>query len=354
MGRESGDRMAGSSRNRWYAASGVVERHEDRIDESKGAWMKLVIATNEGEANYGLLNGIPDLTVVRVDGHDDLVREIADADVLYGRPNAEVLAAAKQLKLVQSQSAGVDFLMHLPELVESDVVLANTRGAHAPSIAEHAFGLLLSLTRKIPLSLEYQHKHQWRWENSYREPREIMGSTVGILGYGQIGRAIAQRASGFEVQLLAVDLYPGKGDRFVETVWPVDRLHDMLALTDILMVAAPLTRETHHMLGAKEFAAMPKNSIVIAVSRGGIIDEPAMIDALNSGHLWGAGIDVNEVEPVPADNPLWDMPNVVISHHLAGSSWQKEKRCVEILIENIRRLQGGEDLINVVDKQAGF
>ncbi len=316
--------------------------------------MKLVIATNEGEANYGLLDGIPDLTVVRADSHDDLVREIADADVLYGRPDAEVLAAAKQLKLVQSQSAGVDFLMNFPELVESDVVLSNTRGAHAPSIAEHAFGLLLALTRKIPLSLDYQHKHQWRWENSYREPREIMGSTIGILGYGQIGRAIAQRASGFEVQLLAVDLYPGSGDRFVETVWPVDKLPDMLALTDILMVAAPLTRETHHMLGAKEFAAMPPGSIVIAVSRGGIVDEPALIDALNSGHIWGAGMDVNEVEPVPADSPLWDMPNVVMSHHLAGSSWQKEKRCVEILIENIRRLQDGAELINVVNKQAGF
>ena len=316
--------------------------------------MKLVIATTEGETNFGLLNGIPNLTVVRADDHDDLLREIVDADVLYGRPDAEVLAAAKQLKLVQSQSAGVDFLMNFPELVESEVILSNTRGAHAPSIAEHAFGLLLSLTRKIPLSLDYQHKHQWRWEGAYREPREIMGSTIGILGYGQIGRAIAQRASGFEVQLLAVDLYPGTGDRFIETVWPVDRLPDMLALSDILMVAAPLTRETHHMLGAKEFAAMPKNGIVIAVSRGGIVDEAALADALTSGHLWGAGIDVNEIEPVADDCPFWDMPNVVMSHHLAGSSWQKEKRCVEILIENIRRLQDGAELINVVDKQAGF
>src|SRR5690606_14631805 len=112
-----------------------------------------------------------------------------------------------------------------------------------------------------------------------------------------------QRASGFEVEMLAVDVHPGGGDRFVDAVWPVDKLHDMLAMSDILMVAAPLTRETHHMLGAKEFAAMPKNSIVIAVSRGGIIDEPALAEALASGHVWGAGLDVNEVEPVPADSP---------------------------------------------------
>lgn len=316
--------------------------------------MKLVIATEEGDAYFGLLDGIANLDIVRVSSHDDLLREIVDADILYGRPDKEVLAAGKQLKLIQAQSAGVDFLMNFPELVESDVVLSNTRGAHAPSIAEHAFALLLSLTRKIPASLDYQHKHQWRWDGAYREPREIMGSTIGILGYGQIGRAIAQRASGFEVTQLAVDVHPGGGDRFVETVWPVDRLHDMLALTDILMVAAPLTRETHHMLGAKEFAVMPKNSIVIAVSRGGIIDEDALADSLRSGHIWGAGLDVNEIEPVGADSPFWDMPNVVMSHHLAGSSWQKERRCVEILVENVRRLQDGADLVNVVDKKAGF
>jgi phosphoglycerate dehydrogenase-like enzyme len=316
--------------------------------------MKLVIATEEGDAYFGLLEGIPNLQVVRASTPDELLTEIADADILYGRPDARVLAAAKNLKLVQSQSAGVDFLMNFPELVESDVVLSNTRGAHAPSIAEHAFALLLSLTRKIPASLDYQRKHQWRWEGAYREPREIMGSTVGIVGYGQIGRAIAQRASGFEVQMLAVDVNPGGGDRFVDTVWPVDRLHDMLQLTDILMVAAPLTRETHHMLGAKEFAAMPQNSIVIAVSRGGIIDEAALADSLASGHLWGAGLDVNEIEPVGADSPFWDMPNVVMTHHLAGSSWQKERRCVEILVENVRRLQDGVELLNVVDKKAGY
>lgn len=316
--------------------------------------MKLVISTFEGEANFGLLDEIPNLTVVRIDAHEDLVREIADADVLYGRPDAEVLAAAKQLKLVQSQSAGVDFLMNFPELVESDVVLSNTRGAHAPSIAEHSFGLLLSLTRKIPTCLNYQRDHQWRWDGAYREPREIMGSTIGILGYGQIGRAIAQRASGFGVNLLAVDLFPGKGDDHVAEVWPIDRLHEMLAQTDILMIAAPLTRETHHMIGDAELSAMPDDAIVIAVSRGGVLDEDALLAGLKSGHIWGAGLDVNEIEPVSADNPLWDLPNVVISHHLAGSSWQKERRCVEILVENVKRLQNGDELINIVDKRAGF
>ena len=245
--------------------------------------MKLVIATEEGDAYFGLLDGIPNLTVVRTSTREDLLNEIVDADIYYGRPDAELLAAAGQLTLIQAQSAGVDFLMNFPELVESDVILSNTRGAHAPSIAEHAFGLLLSLTRKIPVSIDYQRKHQWRWDNAYREPREIMGSTLGIVGYGQIGRAIAQRASGFEVQTLAVDLHPGGGDRFVETVWPIDRLHDMLALTDTLMVAAPLTRETYHMLGAREFEAMPPKSIVKSwLDRRNGPDSPKASRALGS------------------------------------------------------------------------
>ena len=184
-----------------------------------------------------------------------------------------MLAAAKKLKLVQSQSAGVDFLMNFPELVESDVVLSNTRGAHAPSIAEHAFGLLLvadaqdsglaRLPAQASMALGRCVSRAARDHGEHDRHSWVWADRPGDCAAG----------SGFEVQMLAVDVYPGGGDRFVETVWPVDRLPDMLAMTDILMVAAPLTRETHHMLGAKEFATMPPNSIVIAVSRGGIIDE---------------------------------------------------------------------------------
>jgi phosphoglycerate dehydrogenase-like enzyme len=185
-------------------------------------------------------------------------------------------------------------------------------------------------------------------------PKELMGSTMGILGYGQIGRAIAQRAAGFGMRILAVDVTTGSGAPYTDEVWHVSRLHDMLAQSHVLAIAVPYTPDTRHLVDAAALAAMPTGGFVVAVSRGGIIEEGALIAALQSGHLAGAGLDVCEREPLPQDSPLWDLPNVIISPHLAGSSTQKERRCVEILAENLRRFGQGQPLINVVDKQLGY
>jgi phosphoglycerate dehydrogenase-like enzyme len=265
-----------------------------------------------------------------------------------------MLASAPKLKWVQTPSAGVDFLMRVPELVEADIVVTNTRGAHAASIAEHTFGLLLALTRAIPMSVRWQGERYWGRKESYRIPREIMGSTLGIVGYGHIGRMVAKRAAGFEMRVLAVDLFPAAGDEVVTEVWPVDRLHEMLGQSDAVVVAAPYTQTSRHLIDAAALAAMKPDAYLIAISRGGVVDEEAMCDALERGHLGGAGIDVCETEPLPAESRLWNFPNVLITPHLAGSSWQKEARCVDILIDNLGRFQRGEALRNVVDKRAGF
>lgn len=317
--------------------------------------MKLVIATAEGEHVFdSALGSIPDLEIVRVESSVEAIPHIADADVYYGRPSDELVAAAPNLKLIQAQSAGVDFLMKMPVLAASSIPLANTRGAHAPSIAEHAFALLLSLTRALPATFDWQRSKYWARGEGYRLPREIMGSTMGIVGYGAIGKAIAQRAVGFGMKVIAVDVYPAAAEEFAGDVWPISKLHDLMAESDVVAVAAPYTRESHHILDAAAFAAMKPGGIVIAVSRGGIVDEDALIASLKSGHLGGAGIDVCEIEPLLETSEFWGLPNVVITPHLAGSSTQKEERCVGILRENILRLQCGEALINLVDKQAGF
>lgn len=317
--------------------------------------MKLVIAIDEGEIFFDeLLGTIEGLEIVRVATPADAVPVIADADVYYGRPSDDIVAAGAKLKLIQAQSAGVDFVHKMPGLVACDIPLANTRGAHAPSIAEHGFGLLLAMTRAIPISLRWQQERHWGRTDGYRMPKEMMGSTMGIVGYGAIGKAFAQRAVGFGMKVAAIDLYPSSGQPYVDEVWPVDRLQDLMAISDVVAVAAPYTPETHHLLDAAAFAAMPAGGYLIAVSRGGIVDEPAMLAALDSGHLAGAGLDVCEVEPLPADSPIWDHPNIVLTPHLAGSSSQKERRCVEVLRENILRLQKGDALINLVDKRLGF
>jgi D-2-hydroxyacid dehydrogenase (NADP+) len=316
--------------------------------------MKLLLASIEGDQYFDLLNDVPDLEIVRASSPDEMLAHAADVDVAYAFPSPEFLAAATKLRWIQSPSAGVDYLMRFPQLVESDIVLTNTRGAHAPSIAEHTFGLLLSLTRCVPISLDWQKRKHWGRQEGYRLPREIKGSTMGIIGFGQIGRAVAQRAKAFEMDILAVDAVAGSGAPYCDEVWSTERLHDLLSASDVVVVAAPYTKESHHLLSTDEFAAMKADAYLIVVSRGGIVDEAALAASMQSGHLAGAGIDVAEKEPLSQDSPLWDLPNVILTPHLAGSSFQKERRCVEVLRENLLRFGRGEPLMNVVDKRAGY
>jgi phosphoglycerate dehydrogenase-like enzyme len=317
--------------------------------------VKLVIATEEGDQFFDELIGtIPGIEVVIVPSPAAALEHIADADVYYGRPSDELVAAGTKLRLIQAQSAGVDFVMKMPGLQASPVPLANTRGAHAPSIAEHTFGLLLALTRGLPTCTTWQQKRYWARGEGYRMPREVMGGTIGIVGYGAIGRAIAQRAVGFDMNVVAVDLFPAMDAPYVDEVWPVSRFHDLLGASDVVAIAVPYTPDTHHMFDAAAFAAMKPGAYLVAVSRGGIVDEPALVEALQSGRLAGAGLDVAEAEPLPESSPLWDLPNIILTPHLAGASPQKERRCVEVLRENILRLERGEDLTNLVNKQLGF
>jgi phosphoglycerate dehydrogenase-like enzyme len=316
--------------------------------------MKLLIASDEGEAFFDLLTDVPDLEVVRAATPDAALALAADADVIYAKPTRELLAAARKVRWIQSPSAGVDFLLALPELVESEIILTNTRGAHGPSIAEHVFGLLLGLTRCLPTCLAWQARKHWGRVEGYRLPRELKGATMGIVGYGAIGRAVAQRAVAFEMPVLAVDTASGSGAPFCEAVWPPERLTELLARSDAVVIAAPYTRQTHHLIDAAALAAMKPDAYLIAVSRGGIIDEAALAEALRAGRLAGAGIDVAEREPLPPESPLWELPNVIITPHLAGSSPQKERRCVEILRDNLLRFARGEPLLNVVDKRLGY
>jgi phosphoglycerate dehydrogenase-like enzyme len=318
--------------------------------------MKVVLTQTEGFAHFGLLDDLdlPDLRIVLVTTPEDLAREIADADVFYGFPTPDLVREAKALRWIQSPSAGVNFLQDLSELVENDVVLTNTRGAHGPSIGEHTFALLFALTRHIPESVAAQRAHYWARPELYRTSREMRGLTMGIVGYGAIGRAVAQRAKGFDMEILAVDPHPEPAAPFVVETWSMDRLPELLRQSDVVVVAAPLTDASYHLVDAAALAQMKPDAYLIVVSRGGIVDEEALVDALVAGHLAGAGLDVTEIEPLPAESRLWDAPNLIITPHTAGDSSEKERRCVEILRENLLRYTSGETLLNVVDKRRGY
>lgn len=320
--------------------------------------MKIVLAGLEGQAHFPLLNSlhdeIPDLTIIEELDPAKALSAVADADIVYGMPSAAIVQAAPRLRWIQSSSAGVEYIANIPEVVESDIIVTNTRGAHGPSIGEHAFAMLFALTRAMPLSWDQQQRRVWDRSHIYRSAREMYGSTMGIIGYGAIGRAIAQRAAGFEMRLIAVDANPVLPDDHVRDVWPMSRLDDLLATADVVMVTAPLTPETRHLIDAAHLARMKPEAYLIVVSRGGIVVESALADALSSGRLAGAAIDVAEIEPLPAESPLWGAPNLIITPHTAGASTEKERRCVEIFRDNVVRFHRGEPLRNVVDKRRGY
>jgi phosphoglycerate dehydrogenase-like enzyme len=320
--------------------------------------VKLVLTGREGEAHFGILEDlkdrIPGLEIVTELDPAKALAAVHDADVVYGMPSAELVAAAPNLKWIQSSAAGVEYIARIPEVVESDILVTNTRGAHGPSIGEHTFALLFALTRYMPECWDRQKARRWDRSDLYRQAREMYGSTMGIVGYGAIGRAIARRAAGFEMPLLAVDANAVLPDDHVTEVWPISRLGDMVEQSDVIVITAPLTPETHHMFDAALLAKMKPTAYLVVVSRGGIVDEHALAEALRAGRIAGAAIDVTETEPTPQDNPLWDAPNLILTPHMAGASTEKERRCVEVLRDNMIRFHHGDPLINQVDKRRGY
>jgi phosphoglycerate dehydrogenase-like enzyme len=277
---------------------------------------------------------------------------IGDVDAVYGQLTADDFASASRLRWVQSPSAGVEWMWRVPGLQDSDIVVTNMRGAHAATIAEHTFGMLLTHTRALRTFERHQHDHHWGRGDLVVSG--IKGLTMGIIGFGNIGRAIARRATGFEMRVLAVDADPVPAGEGVEEVWPLDRLEDLCRESDVLVISAPMTPNSRGMVGAEHIRRMKRGSYLLQVSRGGIVNESALVDALEEGHLAGAALDVTETEPLPVGHPLWTAPNLVITPHSSAASKLTTELVWSILSENVGRFVRGEPLINLVDKRKGW
>jgi phosphoglycerate dehydrogenase-like enzyme len=277
-----------------------------------------------------------------------------DVDALFGQLTPDEYAQSTQLRWVQSSSAGVEWIARVPGLVDSDIVITNMRGAHAATIAEHTFAMLLALTRTLPGFAAHQQSHEWGRGEVGVGMRGIKGLTMGIVGFGNIGRAIARRATGFEMRVLAVDaeeVPPGEG---VQEVWPLSRLNELCEQSDVLTISAPITPRSRGMIGREQVGLLRRGSYILQVSRGAIVDEPALVDALEEGHLQGAGLDVTATEPLPVGDPLWTAPNTIITPHTSAYSDLTMQLVYEILSENVGRFVRGEPLMNMVDKRRGY
>jgi phosphoglycerate dehydrogenase-like enzyme len=277
--------------------------------------------------------------------------ELADADAVIGNISPEIMRAAPRLKWVQVGSAGVERFL-TPELVKSSIVLTNCKIVQGPEIADHAFAMLLALTRQINRAVVDRTKQSWPTQE-YR-PLELRGRTAVIVGVGGIGTQIAVRASAFGMRVIGVDPKDIPLVPYLEKTVPPDRLNEVLPEADVVFVSAPHTPQTEKMFGERQFSLIKPNGYFIAVSRGKLYDANALVAALQSKHLAGAGLDVTDPEPLPKGHALWQFENVVITPHIAGRSDGEYRRYMELYKENLRRFAAGEPLLNVVDKQKGY
>ena len=293
---------------------------------------------------------VPNVTIVTGRG-PEATAAIADADAVIGGIRPEAFKTAKNLKWVHVSSAGVEKDL-FPELINSDVIVTNAKNIYGPQIADHAFAFLLSLTRKLNQTIPRQGEEAW---GGGREGMfELNGKTAVIIGVGGIGSQIAQRAHGFGMKVIGVDIRDIPPNNEINRVVPPDQLDSVLPLADVVFISAPHTAKTEGMMGAKQFELLKKGSYFIAVSRGKVYNTGGLVKALDEGRLAGAGLDVVDPEPLPKGHPLWKFKNVVITPHTAGGSDNLASRNDTLITENIRRFAAGRPLMNVVNKKEGF
>lgn len=293
-----------------------------------------------------------------------------DIEILYTHRGDFDLQQVPGLRWVQVDSAGINLLQGT-QLWESGVTITSANGVHAIQIAEHVFAVLLALGHQLPLAQRFQMSAHWADAKEleiFQKPQELAGMTLGIAGYGAIGRQVARLAQAFGMRVLATKRADrpanfdgwtptGTGDpdgTIPERFYPLEELHAMLSACDAVVLALPLTKATQHIIGTEALAAMRPHALLVNIARGGLIDQNALIMAMREQRLGGAALDVTDPEPLPTESPLWKMDNVLITPHIAGFSRLYNDRVVELFSENLNRYLKGEPLLNTVQRNLGY
>ena len=281
-------------------------------------------------------------------------KEVAAADATIGVCSAEVLAQAKQLQWIQWLAVGVDRCVQQPALRERHVLLTNLQRTMGPSMAEHVLAMMLALSRHLEYFLRKQQEGHWTREEAAPQLADLDGKTVLVVGLGGIGTEVARRAHVLGMRVTATRASGRNGPDYVSYVGLPDELLKLASEADFVVNCAPLTPQTTGIFNSEFFATLKPGSYFISVGRGRSTVTPDLIAALSSGHLAGAGLDVVDPEPLPADSPLWHLPNVIITPHVsAHTSVSREQRDL-VLVENLRRYAAGEPMLSVVDIERGY
>lgn len=295
---------------------------------------------------------VGDFEVVNA-GQERIDELLPTADIFIGHAKVPVdwdrALASGRLKWIQSSAAGLDHCL-VPGVIDSDIVVCSASGLFAPQVAEQTFALLLGLLRRIRLFTEATQQRDFT-----RQPTDdLRGKTIGIVGLGGNGRYLARVLAPWDVRVIATDYFPSDCPPSVSQLLPADQLPELLAQSDIVILTLPLNDSTRMLFDEQMLSYMKPGSYLVNVARGAVVSEAALVAALDSGHIAGAGLDVTEVEPLPADSLLWDRTNVLITPHVGAQSARRVSDTTTLVCENLRRFRSGLSLWNVVDKRLGF
>lgn len=295
---------------------------------------------------------VPGATLVDA-GQERVAAELPEADIFCGHPKVPVpwdeVVARGRLTWIQSSAAGLDHCL-VPAVVDSPIVVTSASGVLADQVAEHALGMAIACTRRFPLFLEQQRRREF----VRRPTRDLTDATVGIVGLGGNGRRLVDVLAPFRVRILATDWFPVRKPAAVEFLGPPQALPTLLERCDILFLCPPLTPQTRRMIDAAALARMKPGAILVNVGRGGLVDEDALVDALESGRLDAAALDVTPEEPPGPDSRLWTAPRLLITPHVGGQSARRIDAMTDFFCDNLSRHVRGMPLRNLVDKRLGF
>lgn len=286
-------------------------------------------------------------------GQERIAEELPSADIYCGHAKVPVpwkqVVEQGRLQWIQSSAAGLDHCL-VPEVIESEIPVSSASGVLAKQVADQTIALLAGMLRSLPAFFEAKQKREF----IRLLTRDLFGATVGIVGLGGNGRVLAKVLKGFDCTVLATDWFPNQPAEHVDELLPADALDEMLPRVDILILTAPLNDFTRGMIDERRLRLLPTDAVLVNVARGPLVVENDLAKVLTSGHLWGAGIDVTEVEPLPNESPLWEIPNLIITPHVGGQRASRIDDMTDLFCENLRRFRAGESLFNRVDKRLGF
>jgi len=296
---------------------------------------------------------MPDAEIINA-GQERIAEELFAADIFCGHAKVPVdwdgVVRRGRLKWIQSSAAGMDHCL-VSSVIESDIAVTSASGVLADQVAEHTIALVTAWCRSLPTFLRAQQKKEF----IRRPTRDLTRSTVGIVGLGGVGRRLAQLLAAFDVRILATDMFPVDKPACVETLWPADRLDDLLAAADIVVLCLPLNDSTRGIINAARLARMKPGGLLVNVARGALVVTGDLVAALDTGHLAGAVMDVTDPEPPPPESRLWEMPNVIITPHVGGQSSWRIDNMTRLFCRNLRRWRRNLPLVNyLADKRLGF